>query len=145
MTNVKTVQVEKPRLILTLQENMAKHQREYREAVVGYNQEMVVLLRRLKDDVSKSLAIWERPSRDLPTTATVNLEEIHEVQSEITSLELPRDHSDSYQQAIALMDWETRDTIELSINDFECYVRDNWNWMTSFKNSVANYSSSSRH
>jgi hypothetical protein len=56
-------------------------------------------------------------------------------------LERPVNNSDSYEQAIKLMEWETRDKIELSINDFECYVQDNWNWSRSFKTAHANYSS----
>jgi hypothetical protein len=40
------------------------------------------------------------------------------------------------------MEWEERDTVELSVNDFECYVRDNWSWQRSFKMSVSNYSHS---
>jgi len=130
MTNVKTVQVEKGRLLRTLRENQEKHRAEYLTAVEGYHQKLDALITKLA----------ETASRATPDRRNAGLEEIHEVHSEITCLDRPSNHSDSYQQAIVLMEWETRDTIELSINDFECYVRDNWTWMTSFKNSVSNYS-----
>jgi hypothetical protein len=130
MTNVKTVQVEKGRLLKTLHQNLGKHRVEYLTAVQGYHEKVDALIKKLA-----ATAAHATPDRRGP-----GLDAIHEVHSELMHLDRPSNHSDSYEQAIALMEWETRETVELSINDFECYVRDNWTWMTSFKNTVSNYS-----
>ena len=134
MTNVKTVQVEKTRLLTTLHHNLSKHRSEYLTAVEGYHEKVDVLIRKLAET-----AMQATPDRRGP-----GLDAIHEVHSDLVNLDRPANHSDSYEQAIALMEWETRENVELSINDFECYVRDNWTWMTSFKNSVSNYSGGRR-
>jgi hypothetical protein len=132
MTNVKTLHVEKSRLLRALHDNLSKHRAEYLEAVEGYNATVDSLIRELT-----TVSAHATPDR-----RKIGLEEIEAVHHKIQYLDKPSNHSDSYEQAIAVMEWETRDTVELSINDFECYVRDNWTWMSSFKNSVSNYTSS---
>ena len=37
------------------------------------------------------------------------------------------------------MEWETRDELELSVNDFECYVCDNWDWSDTFRRNLRQY------
>jgi hypothetical protein len=129
-TAVKTVVVDRSRLASTLANNLETHQREYLEARSGYESKRLELIRKLSD---VSLAAYKNN-----TEATRKA--VHEAYNEFAQLEKPVDHSDEYKQAIRLMEWETRDKIELSINDFECYVEDNWQWKHQFKAAHANYS-----
>lgn len=40
----------------------------------------------------------------------------------------PVDYTDSYDTALAMLEWETEDTVQLSQHDFERYVQNNWEW-----------------
>tara|TARA_R110002072_G_scaffold51190_1_gene137051 strand:+ start:471 stop:806 length:336 start_codon:yes stop_codon:yes gene_type:complete len=107
---------EKARLLETLRTNLETHVSAYRDAMRGYRAAMIV-------ELEKLLAAAQ---------AGRNVD--HEL-----DLERPSDHSDSYEQAILLMEWETRDELELSVNDFECYVCDNWDWSDTFRRNLRQY------
>ena len=131
-TAVKTVNVDVGRLKVTLQKNLETHKKEYKEAMEGYRDARQNAIQRVAEAATAAVANNTQETRKA----------LHEAYSAFSRLERPQDHSSSYEQAIALMDWETNKTIELSINDFECYVRDSWDWQRSFKNIYANYSAS---
>ena len=131
-TAVKTVIVMRARLAETLQKNLATHKKEYAEAMDGYRAQRLELLQGVRDAASTAC---ESNTKD-------NRQELEDAYYAYSRLDIPKNHAHSYEQAIALMEWETRDEIELSINDFECYVQDNWNWKRAFKASHANYSAS---
>ncbi|MGD9726573.1 MAG: hypothetical protein AB7V39_09270, partial [Nitrospiraceae bacterium] len=68
---------------------------------------------------------------------------VHEAYNSFARLDKPQDYSESYELAIEIMTWERETEVKLSINDFQCYVRDKWNWKDQFRNSVLNYASHS--
>ena len=128
-TAIRTVKVKKARLMETLRSNLEIHRKEYKEARAGFEEAR----RHAYSELSKasqhaSDADSEKARQDAAQSW-----------NNVMRLDDPKDHSESYEQAIALMEWETRDEIELSINDFESYVRDRWDWQHHFKMSHANY------
>lgn len=127
-----TVTVEVKRLQATLSDNLETHKKEFEEAIVGFRKERMKLYHKLRDVTISVIEGASSESRKKVSDAFVTL----------NKLERPVDNSNSYEQAIALMEWETRVEIELSVHDFECYVRDNWKWTRNFKTIAANYSSS---
>ena len=129
-TAVKTVRVKTAQLKETLRSNLEKHRREYNEAREGWIAERKEAMATLSAATAACAKESTKKTR----------EEVRDTFHAWNNLAAPRDHSGDYEQAIALMEWETRDEIDLSINDFECYVRDNWNWQREFKMSHANYS-----
>jgi hypothetical protein len=130
-TAVKTVNVEVKRLQDKLNDNLKIHKTEFEEAISGFREKRLELCRALRDVTQAAV--------EKDTTQT--REDVVDAFYKFNRLERPLDHSNSYEQAIALMEWETKDVIELSINDFECYVGNNWKWQATFKNAHANYSS----
>ena len=40
----------------------------------------------------------------------------------------PVDYTGSYDTALAMLEWEVEDTVQLSQHDFERYVQNNWEW-----------------
>ena len=123
-TALKTVKVKRERLKTTLAENKEKHQREFEEAMTGYHARRESLA---SDLVNAAAAFAENPKdRDLET----NLQQAYHALSGQTR---PSNYSKEYQRAIQLADWEVADEIELSINDFNCYVLDEWDWTRGFK------------
>ncbi len=130
-TAMNTVIIERKRLQATLSANLEIHKKEFEEAIAGFREKRMELYRELRDVTDASIEGTSSASRKKVSDAFYTLNQ----------LERPVNNSNSYEQAIVVMEWETRDEIELSIHEFEAYVRDNWNWTASFKNAHANYSS----
>ena len=131
-TAMKSITVNKDRLLATLRKNLEKHKTEYAEAREGYEVARVEALKSLAEAAFKAA---EKPTKN-------NRNNVDDTYHKFNRLDRPSNHEDSYEQAIALMEWEENATLELSVNDFECYVRDNWDWQRSFKMSHSAYSSS---
>ena len=129
-TAVQTIKVEVRRLQETLAENLEIHKKEFEEAWAGY------------EDARRQAIIHLGNVSGACSHTSDDRAKIHHAYRKFTGLDRPQDHSQSYEQAIVAMEWETRKEIDLSINDFECYVRDNWKWKESFKTSHSNYSPS---
>lgn len=128
-TNIETVTVKVSRLLTTLKENLEKHKADYETAMAGYRDAKATKLAALNEATNKAVT----------NNTNENRKAVHDAYNAFSRLERPRDHSESYELAIEIMEWSTEDEVELSINDFQCYVRDKWNWKQAFAISVANY------
>lgn len=128
-TNIKSVKVDRKKLLETLKANLEAHRAAYKDALEGYY-----------DTKAMKLAALNAATN---TAVESNTEEtrraVHKAYEAFSRLSKPTDHSESYELAIEIMKWEEEDQVELSINDFQCYVRDKWNWKNTFAASVQNY------
>lgn len=123
------VSVSRNRLLDTLRENLVKHEAEYKEAKKGY------LLARSEKTSELAKAAAAAASDD----SKENREALKDAWNNLVGLDKPTNHSPDYEQAIALVEWEVRDTVDLTTSEFEKYVRDNWHWVSAFKTSLVNY------
>lgn len=116
---MKKIQINCIELLKTLSENLEKHRVEYAEGMKGF---------RVKRDTAIRHIGKVAASCDLATKS--ERKRVHKAWDAYQKVlrDEPIDRSESYVQAIAFMEWETRKTIKVSLNDFECYVRDNWSW-----------------
>ena len=51
----------------------------------------------------------------------------------------PRNYTDEYDAAIAMVEWDQGDVIVLSQQDFERFVLNQWEWARAFKMSTQSY------
>jgi hypothetical protein len=51
----------------------------------------------------------------------------------------PMDQTRDYDRAITMLDMTTADDIELTPEQFQCYVMDDWSWKHQFSASNSNY------
>jgi len=54
-------------------------------------------------------------------------------------LPIPRDFTEEYDRAIDQYSWHVEDTVELTRQDFNRYVRDEWEWVRAFTDSNSVY------
>jgi hypothetical protein len=106
----RAVRVNKSRLVAQLQENRERHQREYQEALAGYRVQLVAALTRKLERAKRK----EDVSHDI-------------------ELERPADRTDDYDRALAILEWEEQETLELPLVDFERWVLDAWPWRAGFR------------
>lgn len=132
-TSIKEVKVNRKKLLETLEKNLGTHKAAYEDALAGYYQQ--------KD--AKLAALHAATSAANSNSTEDTRRAVHRAYQEFSGLPKPTDHSESYELAIEIMKWEEENEVKLSINDFQCYVRDKWNWKDQFRASVLNYANHS--
>jgi hypothetical protein len=55
------------------------------------------------------------------------------------ALPVPEDHTDDFDTAIEMLQWEQGDTVILVQRDFRCYVQNRWEWENSFLRNTGSY------
>lgn len=108
-TGVRNIQVHKSELLDKLRENRKGHRAIVEDAWKGYKAEVIrqleKQLKRARKGVKKQIAVY---------------------------IPIPEDHTDDYDRAIAMLEMEVRDVFEVTEQEFENYVRDQWNWSGAF-------------
>ena len=107
--SLRTVRVQKARLVEQLTTNRDRHQRMVQEAIAGYQAQLISVLSQKLEAAKKKQPV-----------------------DHALGLVVPADHSAEYDQALAIMDWEQADTVELSLEDFRRYALDEWCWKAEF-------------
>jgi hypothetical protein len=110
------VLVPREKLLATLRENRAKHADEYAAAHDGWEEARIAYLR---ETLAKAEA-----GEDF---------DIHFSGPE------PREWLDDYDTAIAMLDWSQEEWIELSREEFQQYVLDEWKWKDVFRSTNVGY------
>ena len=110
------VVMEKARLVETLTTNREAHRELFEKALVGYRARAIELLNEHIERIKKG--------------------KIEKVQ---VFLPIPEDHTDDYDRALASLEWSIYDTVELSMREFDAYVRDSWAWKQDFVNTTSIY------
>lgn len=113
-----TVTVDKDELITKLRQNREDHEREYADACHTYREKMLEALDETAAHVRDGGAI------DL---------------SEITKLPKPVEYLGSFDEAIAMLEWEQDDQVKLEQRDFQRYVLNKWEWGHQFMAATSLY------
>lgn len=141
----RTVTVKVSDLLAKLKENRQKHQEEYQESVAGYKVLAGERLARLREKAESALvANFDRIAEKIDEFDPEDEEGLTDQVTLITSmtfnLKVPQDHTRSYDVAIEMAEWETREEIELTQAQFQCFVLDDWEWQQEFKHLNKSYS-----
>lgn len=103
------ITVKKDDLLGKLRENRDDHRRIFEEALAGFGREVAMQLERTLRDIRAGR------NRDVRVYASV-----------------PKDHTNDYNRAIAMIEMSIGDDITLSESDFAQYVMDDWGWQDQF-------------
>jgi hypothetical protein len=108
---VEKIRIRKETVLEVLKENKAKHCLEYEEAILGWiskaKTKLTDLLTELNSDKARSLKI-----------------EVY--------LPRPVSYEKEYEKAIKMIEFEIREEIEISTQDFDKYFLDEWSWKENF-------------
>lgn len=131
----RTTVVKTHELLKTLKKNRENHVNEYKEAVDGYleaaREKITEQYNKAKAEVEKAFQrTIEELSRFNPEKAQDTIVFCRQIQFELVA---PRNFVDAYDQAIEMMQWETRETVELNTTEFRCFIMNKWDWMEEFK------------
>ena len=113
---MRTVEVNKERLLETLKDNQTKHRERFLKAQEVFREKVIEQL--------------DARLQEARSGGKIDI---------MFRLPEPRDYTSEYDTAISMVEWAEGDTIELDENDFEQYVLDKWGWHGTFMASTAAY------
>jgi hypothetical protein len=114
--DMQTITVRKDSLLQTLQDNRAAHRATFEKAIAGFRE--------------AAIAALEQRIRQLEAGKRVEL---------YIRLDEPKDQTPDYDRVIAMLNWDTNNTVELTEKQFANYVQDKWGWTEEFTNTSNRY------
>jgi hypothetical protein len=143
------VEVRVVMLIDQLIKNRDKHILEYNNAKKVYTD---TLLQKLHDAVVKAQDKLVKAGHLLRAKIADFTDEDVKSQSDqfllvdavYVNMAVPRSFAHMYDAAIDMFRWETREIVELTYAEFQCFVRDVWDWTEEWSNVSKMYVGSAR-
>lgn len=133
------VKVQRLKLLETLKQNLDTHRKEYQESLLAYQSLAKERLHKLQRKAQQALAdnfaaIERKIDRFDPESEDHDLSDTVVLLNTLSfNLKVPQDHSRSYEVAIQMAEWEVEETIELTQDQFQAFVLDDWEWQQEFK------------
>jgi len=118
---MKDITVTKQELISKLEANRAEHRAIFEEAIDGYRDKAIELLKEQIKRVRNGA-----------------------IERVIVSIPIPEDHTNDYDRVLAMLNMEITNEIVLTEADFATYVLDDWGWQGGFIQTSSNYSALAR-
>lgn len=116
------VEVSKAELKARLKENLETHQKDFEIAWEAFREKAVHNFEERLKQV-----------KNLKKGEQINL---------FVNLTVPEDHTNDYEQALDMLDWEVDETVMLTQYEFTQLVRDDWGWKGAFAQTNAFYTGS---
>lgn len=108
--------VDKAQLIETLTTNRDEHRAIFLKAQERYREKMIEELDRALLDAREGRAI-----------------------KRAFALPVPEDHTDDFNTALEMLNWDQGDSVELGQHEFRQYVQNRWQWEASFTTNSLSY------
>lgn len=106
---MRSVKIKTQELLEVLRKNRETHQKDYDEAIVGYRE---AVIKEVKAALKKAQAG----------------EDVYE----FVSATKPKSYVKSYDTVIRMLEMSSEDTVELTMQEFNQYVEDDWHWKQDF-------------
>lgn len=113
---METIRVNKADLLAKLQTNRNEHRSLFLKAQEAYRAKWIEELERRLEEARN-----------------------HDPINRAFSLPVPEDHTDDFDTAIEMLDWELGDDVELAHHEFLQYVKNEWGWQRSFHANTTSY------
>jgi hypothetical protein len=120
-----SIKVNKADLIAKIIEERAKHKDIYDEAVIAYTEQFVANAKKFAEDAVARAATGK---------GFVQMQ----------WLPVPEEHTDDFDRAIEMLQWEVEDEVTLDETDFTQLVQNKWHWARAFATSTMSYTGSGR-
>lgn len=140
--NMSEVVMKKDELIKALVENKAKHDALFDAAVAGYwttakaqldekRKQLYTALDEFQEDAETQLdRVVQKVDAKEILPQSINVKGF--TWSSYLSLAYPANHTTDYERAIRMMSASVYDEVKLSVNEFDRYVMNNWEWKNQF-------------
>lgn len=140
----RNVEVSRKDLISALKENREQHIKNYEEAMLGYKNSLLQKLEEGYKKACKDLDVrYEKVKRNVQDMQDEDIAKQRDyvtlVDAVTVEMRVPRCYSEEYDAAISIAEWDVRENLELTYAEFNCFVRDQWDWKSDFENVTKMY------
>lgn len=140
----RTVRVNREKLIETLKENRREHVLQFNEAMLGYKQvartKVIEAFQGLSSKLEKRKEeLLKHVDSFTAETARTFDDHFLILQSVAVNMEVPVSYEEAYDAAIDMAEFDTRDELDLSGAEFQCFCRDVWDWTHEFTRTSMSY------
>jgi hypothetical protein len=130
------IEINRKLLLAKLQQNREKHKADYLEALQGYKalalEKLEEAHNRAKKELQKNVARVKLDLDEFDPNNPKTHDHLTLVNAIHIELRVPRDFTAKYDAAIDMVEWDVRETLELTHAEFQCFVRDVWEWTEVF-------------
>lgn len=131
------IEVSVKRLLEQLRENRVKHVSDYEEAMASYKErrreKVIEATAAAHDALKKSESKHLQMLQDMTDEEILREPDVLQLARAVTvDLQVPHNYVEVYDEAIASLEWEQNDTIVITMAEFNCLVRDHWDWKVEF-------------
>lgn len=141
--SLQKIKVSKTELLGIVKDNKKKHDEIYEAAEAGYWLEAEDFLKKHQKDMlstlKKNYKSQVKALRKQVATELKMVEEKKKTGYLYMKKPFPENHTDDYEGTIKRLELSIDDKIELENNEFDCYVRNKWEWRQSFLNTNSYY------
>lgn len=132
-----TICVKKDELLKIIMNNKEKHIKEYNEAMRGYRIGVVEALENLIDDAAEFELIINRSLKDAQSGGELKTDWKLDTFNQFNDLSQPESHEKDYTIAIGMIELDISDEVELTKNEYQQFVENEWVWSDTFKLQVS--------
>lgn len=147
--SLQKIKVSKTELLGIVIDNKKKHDEIYEAAKKGYWVDAKeFLLKHQKDQLEQLKKNYLRETKDLKKQVAKELKMVEQKKKDgyvYMRKPFPENHSDDYQGTISRLKLSVDPEIELENAEFDCYVRNKWQWRNSFLSTNSTYALSSSY
>jgi hypothetical protein len=127
---MKTVQIKRDELLAKLRENRAKHITDFNASREKFYEKRTAAIRELAQ------ADRDNTNRDI-----LAVKRITPLVAKLAAMPTPTSYENSYNRAIAMLEREQREVIEITDAEFAQYYLDDWQWRGQYAATTAMYNS----
>jgi len=137
------IKVSKSELLTIVRENKQKHDEIYEAAEAGYWLEAEEYLKKFqKEQLTTMKKNYQKSIKDLKKQVNKEFRLVDQKKKDgffYMRKPFPENHSDDYQGTIRKLELCVEPEIELVDGEFDCFVRNKWNWRQSFLSTNSGY------
>jgi hypothetical protein len=141
--SLQKIKVSNEKLLTIVRENKKKHDEIYEAAVDGYWLEADEFLKKYQKETLVAMKKqYRKQVKDLKKQIAKELGLVDKKKKEgfvYMRKPFPENHTDDYEGVIRKLELSVDPEIELQGDEFECYVRNKWQWRQSFLATNTNY------
>lgn len=123
---MRKVKVKRDDLLVKIKANRVTHIAEYKTACDGYREMALERIEEISQELKDRISSLKKGQ----VIALVQVQ---------FGLAVPVSHEKDYDQVVAMLEMSVDSELEISSDEFACYVMDDWEWKEQFRNSNTAY------
>jgi hypothetical protein len=140
--NGRKVEVDRGELIATLEANKTAHIKQYNRAIAGY---VATSKEALKQELNAAQELLRENARKIKESlnnfdpAVRRSDVVTLIQGVHVPMPVPKNFEENYNAALDMAMFDVNETLVLTFQEFQAFIRDEWEWSHAFETTTRAY------